>query len=137
MLSVLVVAVAGALVVAPSQTKPAEAYTTSISPTQAWDAAKAAAGNMPIKRVDINVWYACGLQYGGPLATMQAYPMSWSDPYSWRCYRVTSWVPYRLAYLGGVDLGRYCRYYHPATPVARLTEPWAGAQGWSCTALYA
>jgi hypothetical protein len=124
--TVLAVALAGALVVAPSQTKPAEAR---IGWTDVPDVVSSAVGNMNQGRLwDISILRACRQQYPG-LVTV---PHTWSpsNPYSWVCLRVLSWVPYRVQYLGGLDLARYCRENHPGTYL--YLGPGLGAWGWGC-----
>jgi hypothetical protein len=127
-MSVLAVALAGALVVAPSQTKPAEA--TVFTSGHFWAARQAfmqASSNLPMWGYNIDMLLACRQQRGA-----WSFATAWSrtNPYSWACYRVTSWYPYQVAYLGGVDLNRYCRENHPGT-WAVLGVP-GGAYDWFC-----
>ena len=115
MLSVLVVALAGALVVAPHQTKPAEADVAF-----QWKAVSTALNRVYGFQRDININAACVQQHG---AGAFAQYWSYANPYSWGCYRVISWWPYQLQYLGGLDLNRYCRENNPDAPLARWTTP--------------
>jgi hypothetical protein len=130
-LAVLVVAVAGALILAPSQTKPAEAGIFGgghVFPKAHGLASRQAfkIGTRMMWRYDINISVACHQQRG---AGTFGHAHSYYNPYSWGCYRVASWVPYRWSYHGGVDLNRYCRENHPGT-WAHLEYP--TAYGWSC-----
>jgi hypothetical protein len=122
-MSVLAVALAGALVVAPSQAKPAQAG-VSFGPKVVYQEAVRVYGF----QYNISVDAACVQQHG---AGAFARYWSYTNPYSWGCYRVISWWPYRLQYLGGLDLNRYCRENTPS-PVARVTAPSKGVLGWSC-----
>jgi hypothetical protein len=121
-LLVLAVALAGALVVAPSQTKPAEARVYGTS--QALQQARAYMGIY-----DIAIHKACQQQRGATYGQ----PWDFNNPYSWFCLRVTSWWPYRVVYAGDLDLNRYCRENHPGTR-AVLNEhvPVIPAFRWSC-----
>jgi hypothetical protein len=127
---------AGLAVVVPSVVTPAKAPQAQAEvfiDGQKWaseQAVKTAAQRM-FGPYDIDANRACRDQYGGGA---WAWPLSWSNPYTWRCYRVISWVPYRVAYLGGLDLNAYCLRYHGSWAYVR--EPWKGASGWSCGGWY-
>jgi hypothetical protein len=122
-LAVLAVALAGALVVAPSQTKPAEAK--AYGTAQALQQARAAMGIY-----DIAIHRACSQQRG---AGAFGFAMDVWNPYSWECFRVSQWWPHQWQHLGGLDLNRYCRENHPGTR-AVLNEPFPliRVMAWSC-----
>jgi hypothetical protein len=124
--SVLAVAIAAALVVAPSQATKAEArvFDPPASAPMPWDPPPPSGW----QDYGVSMISACTQQYGGPL--IQAWPMSVSNAYSWRCYRVTSWVPYRLAYLGGVNVDQWCKRTYPGSFAVAEQSNWA--YSWSC-----
>ena len=125
-MSVLAVALAGALVVAPSQTKPAEATVfTSGHRWAAVQAFKQAGSSLTMRGYNIDMLLACRQQRGAWSFATAHTP---SNPYSWACYRMISWN--QAVYLGGVDLNRYCRENHPGT-WAVLGVP-GGAYDWFC-----
>lgn len=133
---IVVAALAGLFVVVPSvatPTRASQARAEVILDRTTWvqkQAVKSATERM-FGPYDIDANQACRDRYGWGA---WAWPLSWSNPYTWRCYRVTSWVPYRVAYLGDLDLNAYCLRYHGS--YAYLREPWKGASGWACGGWY-
>jgi hypothetical protein len=130
MLSVLVVAVAGALVVAPNQTKPAEAKVGIGTMYKALEATANGPLGQYATQWSIDIRLACRQQYHGGSDE----PWFWdrTNPYSWGCYRPLNWYHSRYQYLGGVNLDRYCRWNHGLDTHAKVTEPRLGVYGWSC-----
>jgi hypothetical protein len=115
---------AGLAVVAPSVVTPSKAPQAQAG---SWDAPYTVDVLPSARGYDISVGLACREQRH-PAAFAQ--PLSWSNPYSWRCYRVINWWTGQLQYLGDVNLNQYCMRHHGTW--AKLTEPWKGAGGWTC-----
>jgi hypothetical protein len=113
MFLVLAVALAGALVVAPSQTEPAEAwvhdspYTVDVLP-----------GGVRDYSVSMNA--ACTQQYG-----WGASARFWSlwNAYSWYCQR-------NGVGLGGINVDRWCKSAYPGSYAVVNNPSWVYA--WSC-----
>lgn len=87
------------------------------------DAGDWACEQSPGNRRPISVKSACRLQYG--VRAYKARALSWSNPYSWRCF-----ARKRVPTMKGVDLTRWCKAVYGSAFKARLIAHNAG--GWTC-----